>query len=643
MRRLIDTLNKASEAYYNGKDSGMTDAEWDDMFNVLVRMEQEKGVVLADSPTHNVGATVLTGLKKKEHVVPMLSLDKCHSVNEIEKFGKGRELIASIKLDGLTTRLTYEDGELVCAETRGNGYVGSDITEHMKQTNIPLHINKEGTYVVDGESIITLSDFQEINKNGEFKNPRNLAAGTLSTLDTSLTKKRKVRFVAWDVLDDSDLDIKLLQAKELGFEIVPFVKLYEEDINNTLNFLYSYYCGHYPMDGIVFKFNDTKYGKSLGSTGHHFKNGIAYKFKDEEEETVLRDIEWTMGKTGSLCPVAIFDEVELEGTIVSRASLHNVSVMKELFHNNTPWIGQKITVYKSNQIIPQVSSVKQEEIKDNTEYQFLPLPTTCPICGAFTKIKKDGIADVLYCANPSCKGKLLGKLSHFCSKNAMDIQGMSDETLRKFIDKGYLNSIADIYNLPTHKKELMNMDGFGRRSIEKLLKAIEDSKKTTLDRFIYALSIPLIGRTASKAITKYCNYDIDNFYNKVTNGFSWSALDDFGEGMSRSIINYFSDATNLTLMEYLAEKMDFIIPDNGNSSILDGKIFVVTGKVNRFKNRDELKTKIEELGGKVSGSVSKNTSYLINNDTTSSSGKNKKAKSLGVAIISEDEFLELIK
>lgn len=631
MRRLIDTLNRASEAYYNGKDSGMTDAEWDDKFNVLARMEQETGIVFADSPTQNVGATVLTELKKKEHTVPMLSLDKCHSIDEVEKFGKGKDLIASIKLDGLTTRLTYEDGNLVCAETRGNGYIGSDITEHMKQTNIPLHINRKGTYVIDGESIITLDDFEEVNVNGEFKNPRNLAAGTLSVLDTSLVKKRKVRFVAWDTLGDDNLNIKLHDIKALGFEVVPFfVVNSEESINNAIQLLKIEY--QYPMDGIVFKFNDTKYGKSLGSTGHHFKNGIAYKFKDEEEETVLRDIEWTMGKTGSLCPVAIFDEVELEGTTVNRASLHNVSVMNDLDLS----IGDTITVYKANAIIPQ--------LRNNLTHlgNGISIPKVCPICGGTTEIKRDGVADVLYCTNLSCKGKLLGKLSHFCSKNAMDIQGMSDETLRKFIDKGYLNSIDSIYSLSAYKKELMNLDGFGRTSVEKLLKAIEDSKRTTLDKFIYALSIPLIGRTASKAIAKYCDYDIDNFYSKITNNFSWSALDDFGESMSRSIINYFSDITNLTLMEYLAEKMDFIIPTDNKSSILDGKIFVITGKVNHFKNRDELKTKIEELGGKVSGSVSKNTSYLINNDIDSTTGKNKKAKSLGVPIISEEDFMKMI-
>ena len=278
----------------------------------------------------------------------------------------------------------------------------------------------------------------------------------------------------------------------------------------------------------------------------------------------------------------------------------------------------------------------------NNQIKYINIPKICPICGGTTQIKRDGIADVLYCTNPSCKGKLLGKLSHFCSKNAMDIQGMSDETIRKFIDKGYLNNIADLYQLSVYKKDLMNMDGFGRTSVEKLLKAIEDSKKTTLDRFIYALSIPMIGRTASKAIAKYCNYDIDNFYNKVTNGFSWSALDDFGEGMNRNIIDYFSDATNLTLIEYLAEKMNFIIPDNSKSSVLNGKVFVITGKVNHFKNRDELKAKIEALGGKVSGSVSKNTSYLINNDVDSTTGKNKKAKSLGIPIISESDFLGMI-
>ena len=632
MKRLIDTLNRASEAYYNGKDSGMTDAEWDDMFNVLARMEEQTGVVFANSPTHNVGATVLTELKKKEHTIPMLSLDKCHSTDEVEKFGKGKDLIASIKLDGLTTRLTYENGNLVCAETRGNGYIGSDITEHMKQTSIPLHINKKGTYIVDGESIITLDDFEKVNVNGEFKNPRNLAAGTLSVLDTSLVKKRRVRFVVWDVLGDEDLDIKLQDAKvKYGFEVVPFYKVSsKKEMGDAIGFLSGY---AYPMDGIVFKFNDTKYGKSLGSTGHHFKNGIAYKFKDEEEETTLRDIEWTMGKTGSLCPVAIFDEVELDGTTVNRASLHNVSVMKDLGLS----IFDTVTVYKANQIIPQIRS--------NLTHlgNGIDIPKVCPICGGETEIKRDGIADVLYCTNPSCKGKLLGKLSHFCNKNAMDIQGMSEETLRKFIEKGYLNGIADIYSLYNYKTEIMNMDGFGRTSVEKMLKAIDDSKTITLDRFIYALSIPLIGRTASKAIAKHCDYDYNIFHDKIAKGFQWSTLNDFGEGMSRSIKKYFDEFFNLSMMEYLASLMNFNIPDKKNSSALNGKNFVITGKVNHFKNRDELKAKIEELGGKVSGSVSKNTSYLINNDVDSVTGKNKKAKSLGIPIISENDFLDMIK
>ena len=496
----------------------------------------------------------------------------------------------------------------------------------MKQTNIPLHINKEGTYVIDGESIITLYDFQKINTNKEFKNPRNLASGTLASLDTSLTKKRKVRFVAWDSLGDDNLSVKML-----GFEVVPFLIAVSKDgCNSVIEQLSSQH--NYPMDGVVFKFNDTKYGKSLGSTGHHFKNGIAYKFKDEEEETTLRDIEWTMGKTGSLCPVAIFDEVELEGTMVNRASLHNVSVMRDLDLS----LYDTITVYKANQIIPQ--------IRDNlTHFGIgIDIPKKCPICGKKTEIRRDGVADVLYCTNPSCKGKLLGKLSHFCSKNAMDIQGMSDETLWKFIERGYLNNIADIYVLYTDKKQLMNIDGLGRKSVEKLLKAIDDSKNTTLDRFIYALSIPLIGRTASKAIAKHCNYDYNVFHDKIIKKFQWSNLEDFGEGMSRSIKEYFDDSFNLSMVEHLSSLMDFEIPNKTNTSTLNDKTFVITGKVNHFKNRDELKTKIEELGGKVSGSVSKNTSYLINNDVNSTTGKNKKAKDLGVPIISEDDFLKLI-
>ena len=651
MRGMVSILNEASNAYYNTGHPIMTDEQFDARLADLKQLEEETGFVLANSPTHNVGAKVLTELKEVTHSYPMLSLEKCHTVEELIKFANSKELVASIKLDGLTCRLTYENGILSRAETRGNGHVGSDITEHVKQfKNVPLKISREGTYIIDGEAIITDSDFVEVNKDGEYKNSRNLASGTLAVLDTSLVAKRRLRLLGWDVIEGggNSLNENLNEAKELGFDIVPHW------INNTTNGLNPanlegniYYIFDYakeeglPCDGIVFKFNDIAYGKSLGSTSHHFRNGIAYKAKDEVYETKLIDVEFTMGKTGVLTPTAVFEPVEIDGTTVERASLHNISILRDF----NLCIGDTIEVYKANAIIPQVKRNISAELRDYIEA--IEAPTIddieyCPICHSATKLVTENSSTVLVCTNDNCKGKLLGKLTHFVSKNAINIDGLSEATLEKFIELGWLTCFEDIYNLKYHFSEMMKLDGFGEKSAKKLLNSIAKSKNTTLDRFIYALSIPLIGRSASKAISKYFNGNFDKFCKECClNQFDFTVLDDFGEAMNDSINDYIE--RNVVMIGNLAKEMDFEKPQIVSSSNnLAGKTFVITGSLNHFANRDEAKEKIEALGGKVSGSVSAKTSYLVNNNVASTSGKNKKAKELNIPIISEEELIKML-
>lgn len=649
MLGMINILNEASKAYYSGNPI-MDDSQFDARLEDLKQLEAETGIVYSNSPTQTVGAKVLTELNEVSHLVPMLSLEKCHTTDELIKFANNKELVASIKLDGLTCRLTYENGNLVRGETRGNGYIGLDITEHVKQIkNVPLKINKQNTYVIDGECIITDEDFAEINKNNEFKNSRNLAAGTLSVLDTSLVVQRKLSFYAWDVVDGGNsnkLKDNLNEAKILGFDVVPswvnaatLVALNPENLQGNIDYVFEFAKEEgYPNDGIVFKFNDIEYGKSLGATSHHFKNGIAYKAKDDVYETKLIDIEWTMGKTGVLTPTAVFEPVEIDGTMVGRASVHNVSILEDLALMN----GDTIEIFKANMIIPQVkrnvSAEKRDVIGGITIFN---IPSKCPICGGDTKIKQDNDSEVLVCTNDNCKGKLLGKLTHFVSKNAMNVDGMSEATLEKFIELGLLTCFEDIYNLKAYAGEMVNLNGFGETSVNKLLNAIEESRNTTLDRFIYSLSIPLIGRSASKTISKFFDNDFDTFYNAFTNPFDWTALDDFGETMNDSIIKY-SENNGMTVKN-LARNFIFEKPQVvSNSNSLSGLTFVITGNLEHFANRDEAKEKIESLGGKVSGSVSAKTSYLVNNDIESTSGKNKKAKELGIRIIDENELIKML-
>ena len=649
MKGLVSILNEASEAYYNTGNPIMSDTQFDARLEDLRQLEEETGFIFSNSPTQNVGARVLTELKEITHSHPMLSLEKCHTVEELIKFANNKDLVASIKLDGLTVSLTYENGILTKAETRGNGYIGSDITEHIRQfKNVPFKINKSGTYIIDGEAIITDEDFFEINKDGEFKNSRNLAAGTLSVLDTSLVAKRRLRFYAWDVIEggnNNKLKDNLNEARELGFDTVPSwvaTNLNPKNLQDNIDYVFDFAKEEgLPNDGIVFKFNDIEYGKSLGQTSHHFKNGIAYKRKDDVYETKLTNIDWTIGKTGTLTPTAIFEAVEIDGTTVERASVHNISILTKLDLH----IGDTIEVYKANMIIPQVKRnvSADERMALGKEPDYIIVPSVCPICGGDTEIKQDNDSKVLVCTNDNCKGKLLGKLTHFVSKNAMNVDGLSEATLEFLINKGWVKSFEDLYDLNYSSwiDEWKNTDGFGEKSIKNLLNSIEMSRNTTLDKFIYSLSIPLIGRSASKTISKFFDGDFDMFYRSFTNPFDWSALDDFGEAMNDSIVDY--SIKNHAMVQSLARKMNFEKSTNVvNSNNLSGLTFVITGSLEHFSNRDEAKEKIEAAGGKVSGGVSAKTSYLVNNDINSTSGKNKKAKELGVKIITEEELLSML-
>lgn len=650
----VRELNRASEAYYNTGQPIMSDYEFDIKIEELKQWEEETGIVLSNSPTHNVGATVLDNIKEVTHKTPMLSLEKCHSVEEIIKFANNHNLVASIKLDGLTVRLTYKDGDLVLAESRGNGIVGSDVTEHVKQfTNVPLHINKEGTYVIDGEALIKSDDFAEVNKNGEYKNSRNLAAGTLSSLDTSVVKERRLSWYAWEVVEgakeNDSFTFSLMEAEELGLDVVPNANLgYSEmDIEEVIEYCFDKAKEYnLPQDGVVFKFDDVEYGKSLGNTSHHFRNGIAYKVFNDSVETILRDIEWSCGKTGILTPVAIFDTVDIDGSEVSRASLHNISIMEEIM--DSPWIGQKIGVYKANLIIPAIRWAEQVDYdnQNSSNKQFLDIPSVCPICGQPTKIIKENDSEVLYCTNEDCKGRLLGQLTHAVSKSALNISGLSESTLDRLIKFGWVTSIKDIYHLSSYKNHMQILDGFGKRSIEKLLNSIEESRNTNLQRFLYALSIPLLGKSASKMIAEAVDRDFDTFIDEMTmkGAEYFKYLPGIGDALINSLNTYWKSHYSEIIQlanEFTFEKPNLIL--NEIPKTLQGKTFVVTGSVNHYKNRDELKADIVTHGGTVVGSVSSKTSYLINNDINSTSSKNQKAKSLNIPIISEEDFLKMIQ
>jgi len=650
IKELVTQLNTYRNAYYNNSESQISDYEYDNLFDELKRLEDEIGVIMSNSPTQTVGYEVKSKLEKVKHSHPMLSLDKTKSVDDLRAFAGNNDCVLSLKMDGLTVLLTYENGELIQAETRGNGEEGELITHNAKVfENIPLQIKYTGRLEIEGEAIITYPDFENINsklsEEDKYKNPRNLVSGSVRQLDSNIAAQRHIKFIAWkvpfienvDEVHGGSLLFRLIFVKELGFDVVPLLTYASntsdyEDLEKMVDSLKNRAeTSGFPIDGLVMAMNDIEYGESLGMTGHHPKHSIAFKFYDEEVITTLRDIEWSMGKTGSLCPVAIFDSVEIDGTEVSRASVHNWSMVQDLELG----IGDTITVYKANMIIPQIA--------DNlTRGGTATFPDKCPICGGLTKILKDKDTKVVVCDNPDCKGKLLGKLSHTVSKNALNIDDMSEATIEFLIERGWLTSIKDIYKLDYYREPWKEYDGFGDKSVDRLLDSIETSRKTTMARLLYSLSVPLIGKSASKDITNHCQNDIETFVGLMNEDYDFTVIDGFGTEMQKSLSSWWKDNHN-EFMELLKEfefESTYEVVDT-NTSIF-GKTFVITGSVNHYKNRDELKADIESRGAKVTGSVTSKTDYLINNDVNSTSGKNKKAKDLGIPIISEEDFLKMI-
>lgn len=638
---LVDALNRYSDAYYNGEPIA-TDEEYDKLYNILEEYEKESGIILSNSPTQRVGYEVKNILDKVEHSSPMLSLGKIHSIDEVVDFIDNRPCLASIKEDGLTIRLTYNNGELIKAETRGDGHVGSDVTHSVVTfNNIPLKISYKDDLIIDGEAIITQENFEKINQeydNG-YKNSRNLVSGTMALLDANEVKKRNVSFIAWRVvtgLSEKSLLEDFIQLDYLGFSVVPYCVIDKGNTKNKIDYLKetAIQLGH-PYDGIVISYDNIIYGNSLGKTEHHFNHSIAYKFEDEIVETTLREIEWSMGRTGELTPVAIFDPVEIDGTEVSRASCHNITYL----YNMKLGIGDKIGVYKANMIIPQ--------IKENyTNSRNLKIPTRCPICNGPTLLTKENGTVKLICGNEECLGKLCGKITHYVSKPAMNISGISENTIMDLICNGFCYKIKDLYSLKNHKTELLKLDRYGEKKVDKLINAIEDSRQCKLSNFIISLGIPLIGKSASKIISSDCNNDYYVFIDRMNNNFDWTTYDGFGEEMNTSLYTWWQHHEQM--VKDLAEELEFIIDtkvdtENDTNSNLNGQTFCITGTLEYFNNRDELVSDIEKHNGKVVSGVSKKTNYLINNDKTSQSSKNKKAQELGISIISEQDYLKMIK
>lgn len=649
MKQLIKELNNASYAYYNQVPI-MSDYEWDKMYDELETLEYVTGIVLANSPTHNVGYSVADELKEVEHNHPMLSLDKTKSVDELIEFIKNKDCFLSVKADGLTTSLHYINGKLIGAETRGDGVRGTECLQNvLTMKNVPKEIPYKDELIIDGETIIGWDTFREINdklsEDKKYKHPRNLVSGSLQLLDSKEAANRNMRFVAWRVIKGFEHKMPskdLFEAKDIGFEIIPILKSprinQKKELVILLNQIRESANSHnIPYDGAVMAIDDYKIAESMGRTDKFFRHSMAYKYEDELFETVLTDIEWNTSKTGLINPVAIFKPVDLNGAITTRATLHNITYIKDMMLG----IGDRIRVYRSNMVIPKV----HDSIDKSGNFK---IPNKCPICGQPTRIVKENDSEVLMCENPDCKGKLLGKLVHAASRNALDIENLSESTIEKFINLGWLNSIKDIYHLSDYENEMKALEGFGKRSVEKLLNSIEESRNTNLQRFLYSLSIPLLGKSASMMIAEAVDYDVQEFasimYDKGAKFFRY--LPGVGDAIIDSLQTYWnkneSEFMSLTFELHFEKKKNPINLILNNTS-LDGKTFVVTGSVHHYKNRDELKADIVAHGGTVVGSVSSKTSYLINNDINSTSSKNQKAKLLNIPIISEEEFLSMIQ
>jgi len=641
IKELVKILNAASKAYYQEDKEIMSNFEYDKLYDELVLLENETGLILSSSPTVTVGYEILSELPKEKHAAPMLSLDKTKSVDDLAEWLNDKDGVLSWKMDGLTVVLTYLDGVLVKAVTRGNGEEGEVITNNAKVfANIPSKISYKNELIIRGEAVITYSDFERINStiedvNAKYKNPRNLCSGSVRQLNNEITAKRNVHFFAFSMLDINDekidrtINSKFTFLSELGFETVEHVTVNASNIKEVVRDFADKIVGNdFPSDGLVLSFDDVSYGKSLGRTAKFPRDSIAFKWADEEAETILRSIEWSPSRTGLINPVAIFDSVFLEGTSVSRASIHNVSIVKQLELG----IGDTIKVYKANMIIPQIS--------DNlTRSSNIEIPSICPACNKETQINNDKGVETLVCTNPDCPAKSIKLFTHFVSRNAMNIEGLSEATLEKFIENGYLNELSDIYKISKYKDEIIAMEGFGQKSYDNMLASINASRDTDLTRVIYGLGINNVGHATAKLICKFFNDDIEQIIN--ASGTDFAEIEGIGEIIAEGIVSYFSDSNNIRIINELLNELNIIHVENNNPQDLADKTFVITGSLNTFTNRDELKKIIEDRGGKVSGSVSAKTDYLINNDVMSNSSKNKKAKSLGIPIISEEDFLKL--
>lgn len=643
IKELVEILNRAAKSYYVDAVEIMPNIEYDKLYDELVKLEKETNVVLSNSPTQNVGYETASELPKKAHESPMLSLDKTKSVTELEDWLGDNEALLSWKMDGLTIVLTYRGGELVEAVTRGNGIIGEVITNNAKNfQNVPLKIEYKGELILRGEAVIKYSDFKRINESisdadAKYKNPRNLCSGSVRQLNPAVTRERKVYFNVFNVVKADDIDFENSKAKQFewakneGFDVVEYKFTNRASLANDIADFESRIADNdIPSDGLVLLLDDIALGERLGSTAKFPRNAMAFKWSDERQTTKLKYIEWSPSRTGLINPVAVFEPVELEGTTVSRASLHNVSIFEELMLG----VGDEISVYKANMIIPQVY---ENLTKSNTE----KVPKICPACGKDTTIKKDNESKVLLCTNPDCQVKHIKQYALMASRDALNIDGLSESTLEKFLSKGFIKNDSDIFKLDKYKDEIVNMDGFGKRSYEKLIAALDEAKNTTVSRFLYSLGISGIGSANAKMIAKYFDNDIDRIISASKDDLL--EIEGIGEVLANSIADFFKSEKNIENVESLRKILKFEKEESGGGDKLSGKVCVITGSLQHFSNRNELKELIEKNGGKVSGSVSSKTNYLINNDTASNSSKNKKAKELGVEIISEEDFLKLLE
>lgn len=640
MQELITLLNNASKAYYAEDREVMSNLEYDKYYDELVQLEEESGMVLSNSPTHNVGYEALEELPKEKHEKPMLSLGKTKSLEELVSWIKEKEGILSWKLDGLTIVLTYEHGELIKAVTRGNGEVGEVITNNAKVfSNVPLKIKEPGSLIVRGEAVITYSDFEKINEEipeveNKYKNPRNLCSGSVRQLNNEITAKRHVQFYAFSLVKhSSDTEQTSREAqfqflKELGFAVVEYEKVNKDTMEEAvLRFQKKIEHFDIPSDGLVLSFDDIQYGENLGRTAKFPRDSIAFKWEDEIAETTLVEVEWSPSRTGLINPVAIFEPVELEGTTVSRASLHNISIVQALKIG----IGDRIRVYKANMIIPQVA----ENISQSNT---LVIPDTCPVCGGRTELRKSKEVQSLYCSNENCQIKKIKSFSHLVSRDALNMEGLSEATLEKFIQKGFIHSYRDLFHLDQHLEAIVTMDGFGEKSYQNLIASIEKARTTTLAKMLYGLGIANIGLAGAKMIAKEFDYSLENI--KAATQEELSQISGIGEVIAASVHDFFQDSENLQMISDLMSELNFqeeIIDESAQT--LKGLTFVITGSLNHYENRNALKEQIEQKGGKVTGSVTSKTTCLINNDNTSNSSKNKTAKDLQIPILTEEEFM----